>query len=100
MSLSPVSCLSRSPARPNPPPLVTRVTCHLAVWAICPPESLSPAHPGALTYSDDGVQLRSRDLLGSLDGSQDLLLMLEQAGGGGSDCSLTQRDNQLRKRLT
>lgn len=33
-------------------------------------------------FSDDGVQLRSSDLLSPLDGSQDLLLVLESGGWG------------------
>lgn len=45
-----------------------------------------PSHPPQThtqTYSDDGVQLRSCDLLSPLNGSQDLLLVLEGEGTRG-----------------
>lgn len=54
----------------------------LAAWGPCPPKA-HPRPPKAQTYSDDGVQLGSGDLLSPLDGSQDLLLVLE--GGWGRD---------------
>lgn len=42
------------------------------------PQVTPPPHPPRpQTYSDDGVQLRCSDLLSPLDGSQDLLLVLE-----------------------
>jgi hypothetical protein len=46
------------------------VSCH-------GPNCHLPTHPGPQTYSDDRVQLRSCDLLGPLNGSQNLLLVLE-----------------------
>lgn len=69
-----VSCLG-PPTSPRPPP-ASLPTCPPA-----PPPARWPASPpDTQTYSDDGVQLRGGDLLGPLDGSQDLLLVLE--GGG------------------
>lgn len=59
---------------------VSSGSCHLTPVTVGhTPAHPSPRPPGAPTYSDDGVQLGSRDLLGSLDSSQDLLLMLEEA---------------------
>lgn len=45
-----------------------------------PPKTQDP-RPKTQTYPDDGVQLRSGDLLSPLDGSQDLLLVLEGRWG-------------------
>lgn len=51
--------------------------------ATCHSSASAPNPAGPQTYSNDGVQLWSRNLLSSLDGSQDLLLVLEGEATGG-----------------
>ena len=68
--------------------LLLQYTNRGALAPLSPPvPPLSPP-PRPQTYSDDGVQLRSSDLLSPLDGSQDLLLVLESRGWGVERCQV------------
>ena len=68
--------------------LLLQYTYRGALAPLSPPvPPLSPP-PRPQTYSDDGVQLRSSDLLSPLDGSQDLLLVLESRGWGVERCQV------------